>query len=248
LYESAARAQIALRPPGTAIGHGVTAFRQQLSRPARMHRKWLACLGISFCAVLLTAWPDGLRHFRYDRAALQSGEVWRLVTGHLVHLDSRHLLFNLAGLFLLCELLWQDMPLSRGLALLGVTMLGVSGLLLWLHPELAWYAGLSGALHGLWSGSALMGCRPPAVRPNIFSATPTSAWRRVQKSWPLVRCVSLIGLVLLIGKLALESRHGALLYSDNVTGTMVITAAHLYGALIGSGAVLIWFGARCWRR
>ena len=37
--------------------------------------------------------PAGLL---FDRAALANGEVWRLLTGHLVHSDPAHLAWNLA--------------------------------------------------------------------------------------------------------------------------------------------------------
>ena len=71
-----------------------------------------------------------------------------------MHLNLRHLLLNLLGLILICELLWDDLVLLEVLALLLVSGLGVS-LLLWLNqPQLIWYAGLSGVLHGLWAGCA----------------------------------------------------------------------------------------------
>ena len=37
----------------------------------------------------------------YDRVAIGGGEVWRLVTGHWVHTDSWHALWNIAALLLL---------------------------------------------------------------------------------------------------------------------------------------------------
>ena len=49
--------------------------------------KWLVCLGVSVCALALMVWPDALADFRYDRAALLAGQWWRIVTGHLVHLN-----------------------------------------------------------------------------------------------------------------------------------------------------------------
>ena len=63
--------------------------------------KWLVCLGVSVCALALMVWPDALADFRYDRAALLAGQWWRIVTGHLVHLNAAHLAFNLFGLFLM---------------------------------------------------------------------------------------------------------------------------------------------------
>jgi rhomboid family GlyGly-CTERM serine protease len=209
--------------------------------PNTQQSKWLLCLGVSFCALVLTYLPQGLIHFRYDRAALESGEAWRVITAHLVHLNTPHLLFNLLGLWLLCELLWHEMPLLHGLGLLGSTAIGISALLWWRHPELAWYAGLSGALHGLWAGCALAGLWPAFFILKRQSAMyGSSRWSRLKMHWPLSRCICLAGLLLLAAKLAIEYRYGASPRAIQAIGSAVVTIAHLYGAMIGVCYVLIW--------
>lgn len=88
----------------------------------------------------------------WQRGALENGQYWRLISAHLVHLNLRHLMLNLLGLIVICELIWDDLALADALALLLFSALGVS-LLLWSNqPQLIWYAGLSGVLHGLWAG------------------------------------------------------------------------------------------------
>ena len=54
---------------------------------------------------------------QYDRAALATGEWWRLVTGHLVHLGWDHLALNVAGLIGLWWLYGRhrDLPDPAGL-------------------------------------------------------------------------------------------------------------------------------------
>jgi membrane associated rhomboid family serine protease len=53
---------------------------------------------LAVCAVL-AAGGDELRDLgRYDRQAIESGEYWRLVSGHLVHLGFGHVWPNLAAL------------------------------------------------------------------------------------------------------------------------------------------------------
>lgn len=213
-----------------------------MRRPTRQSA-WLLCLGVSFCTLALTYLPQGLLHFRYDRAGLASGEVWRLVTGHLVHLNTPHLLFNLLGLWLLCELLWHELPLPHGLGLLVSAALGISALLWWRHPELLWYAGLSGALHGLWAGCALAGVWPPPRSQPGRPVLPTPASRsRCGLRWPPARCIALAGLVLLMAKLAIEYRYGASQQVMQAIGSPVVTIAHLYGALAGAAYVSIWRG------
>ncbi|MEM7567746.1 MAG: rhomboid family intramembrane serine protease, partial [Pseudomonadota bacterium] len=61
-------------------------------------------LGTQFAAAILPGTFEGLIH---SDTGLASGEVWRLATGHLVHLDGIHLGANLAALLAL------GLPLER---------------------------------------------------------------------------------------------------------------------------------------
>lgn len=200
--------------------------------------KWSLCLGVSFCALILTCWPDGFALFRYDRAAILSGQAWRLVSAHFAHLNATHLFLNVAGLFLLAELIWADLPVSHGLGLIGTTSIGISLLLWWRHPELQWYAGLSGMLHGLWAGCALAGLLPMLTQRVSQAILQPVALTRTAMLRNRYAC--LIGMLLLITKLVIEWRHGASASTEKIIGAPVVTAAHLYGALVGGAYVLIW--------
>ncbi len=90
----------------------------------------------------------------WQRESLAHGEGWRLLSAHMVHLSPRHLLMNVLGLWLVTELLCETLTAAQWMSLLLVCALGTSLLLLLLQPQLQWYAGLSGVLHGLWSGGA----------------------------------------------------------------------------------------------
>lgn len=83
----------------------------------------------------------------YDRQAIQAGEVWRLLTGHLVHLSSGHLTTDLLGFGLsgvLIECCWGH---KSGLLYLAMGT-GI-GLALWVfEPTLARFGGLSGLAYG----------------------------------------------------------------------------------------------------
>ena len=137
-----------------------------------IHDKWRFCLAVALVALLAACWPDGLMRLRYDRFGLMDGEMWRVVTAHLVHLNRLHVFLNLLGLLLICELQWGALPLRHGIGLLGFSGMAISASLWWLHPELVWYAGLSGALHGLWAGCVLFG-----LRPAFFTWPEHSCWR-----------------------------------------------------------------------
>jgi len=101
----------------------------------------------ALCAVIALAGPGTSEALRYDRDRIWAGQLWRLLTGNLVHLGWGHLAMNVAALLLIAPLApaWVLLPCG----------LGVSAGLLFLSPETAWYVGLSGALHGLFASGAL---------------------------------------------------------------------------------------------
>jgi hypothetical protein len=90
---------------------------------------------------------------------------------------------------------------------IGATAMIDAGLW-WAQPQVQWYVGLSGLLHGAWAaGAAAEGVR-------------RGGW-----AWLMP--------VVLVLKLALEQRAGASLLAPEFP---VVTIAHLYGALGGLGA------------
>lgn len=150
---------------------------------------------------------------RYERAAVAAGEVWRILTAHLVHYDFRHLALNLGGLALLWGLFLGDAPARAWLAVALVSAVTIGAGLWFLDPRLIWYLGLSGILHGVWAAGGVAACR---------------RWR----------LEGVVTLALLAGKLALEQVHGALTAGGR-DSLPVVTEAHLYGALGGLVAALV---------
>ena len=90
----------------------------------------------------------------WQREGIVHGEGWRLFSAHLVHLNPQHLVMNVLGLWVVTELLCETLTARQWISLLTVCALGTSLLLLLLQAQLQWYAGLSGVVHGLWSGGA----------------------------------------------------------------------------------------------
>src|ERR1700694_3419816 len=112
----------------------------------------LACLALPW--VLWAGGPHWTAELRYERAGLQHGEWWRLLSAHWVHLNARHLLLDSAGLALLWALYARELPPTVWmLGALAATATIDAGLW-WEHPEVQWYAGLSGLLHGAWAAAA----------------------------------------------------------------------------------------------
>ena len=145
---------------------------------------------------------------RYQHDAIHDGQLWRLLTGNFVHLGWPHLGMNLAGLVLTWLLFGRLLSPGKWLTVLFVSSLGVSLGLLLFDPDLVWYVGLSGTLHGLFVAGAIASIR---------------AGYRLE--WLL--------LLFLVGKLTWEQFNGAMPGSADLAGGTVIVNAHLYGAISG---------------
>lgn len=107
-------------------------------------------LGGLLCAVQVL---DTLLPLRWVRTQFVLGAWWQPMSAQLVHLGWTHALLNALALVLLLSALrpWLAARIL-GLATLGGAV-GVAAVLL-LDTQCATYAGASGALHGLWAGSA----------------------------------------------------------------------------------------------
>lgn len=84
----------------------------------------------------------------FSAADILRGETWRLFSGHFIHADLQHLLWNCLGLAVLGTLLEYR---SRAVLTtsLAIGVLSVSALLLTPYTQLVYYCGLSGVLNTL---------------------------------------------------------------------------------------------------
>lgn len=145
---------------------------------------------------------------RYERTELLA-EIWRLWTGHLVHLSWAHLGMNLLTVAVLQALFIGVWRAVDWLLLLSVLGLAVSLLFWGLQPQLEWYVGLSGVLHGMWAVGAMR------------------LWQRDQ-------LVAGLLIVLLIAKIVYEQVAGSMPWSQSLAGGKVVIDAHAYGAYVGT--------------
>jgi rhomboid family GlyGly-CTERM serine protease len=141
----------------------------------------------------------------YQRAAIAAGEWWRLLTAHFVHLDAAHAVLNGLGLVLMWALFARDYSPLRWLAIYLVAALAVSAGLYVFDPQIEWYVGASGALHGVMSAGTLAHLR-----------------RRDLDGWILA--------AFLVAKLSYEQLAGQMPFSGAAN---TVVDAHLYGAIGG---------------
>ena len=174
---------------------------------------WLVGLLAAVLVLLYFTGDTGRQVLRYERAAVLHGEYWRLLTGHLVHGSGQHLLLNAVGLGLIGALFPREYSLRGWLLILASSVVIIDLGFVFLEPQLEWYVGLSGVLHGVLAAGAI------------------GWWQH--ESRPLALALTLV----LIGKLAWEQWHGALPLSGDMP---VVVDAHLYGAIGGAlaGALL----------
>lgn len=87
-------------------------------------------------------------NLEYVRLRVLDGELWRLLTASLTHINLNHLLLNLCALATLLLIAYRLDRLQAALIVLPLVCI-LSNTLLLLFPSLDWYRGLSGGLYGL---------------------------------------------------------------------------------------------------
>jgi rhomboid family GlyGly-CTERM serine protease len=110
--------------------------------------RWIWLLGIvSVCVALLALGDSARAYLRYDRAAIEAGAWWRILSAHWVHTDAHHLLLNALGLVLVWALFAADYRPGQWLFIAVGGAIAIGAGLYWLSPTVAWYVGGSGLLH-----------------------------------------------------------------------------------------------------
>ena len=196
---------------------------------ARHHGSgWPGAAGLwslAFVAITMgLQWLPGAAQWgQFDRTAWAGGAWWQVLTAQWVHLSSLHAAANALGMVVLLRV-FHGLVSGRlqALALLG-GYAGVAAVLV-LDTNCGFYAGASGALHGLLTGGAcaLLTSRPPQ---------PTSMPR--QRLHIVAGCV-LLGLA---AKLLVQ-HFGATPAAPGWLGFASYFPAHEAGALGGVLAVL----------
>lgn len=178
-------------------------------------------LALSLLLLFLQFFQDTLV---FKRNSIQQGEWWRLLSGNLVHTNYPHLALNVSGL-LICGFLFFDYfsPQKFLISLLFLCICVGLGIY-YFSPALMWYAGISGALYGLF----IVGGFFSILNKDFITGIPLIILIPIKIIWDLY--------------------HGGSQSSAELIGAPVATEAHLYGMIgafiIGLTIFLTGYGQR----
>ena len=125
------------------------------------------------------------------------------------------MILNALGLGLIWSLFWRTFTTGRWLFITLFSSLSVTLGLYWLMPDVIWYVGLSGLLHGLFVAGTIGGIRHGDHREALL-------------------------LAVIIAKLLWEQIYGPMPGTADMAGGPVIVESHLFGAIGGAIAALIF--------
>lgn len=176
---------------------------------------------VALTTLLEAAHAQVFGRLAYYRHAILRGEIWRLLTGHLVHAGPLHLFWNLAGLALVWIAFGPRLTGRRWLAASLFSGLGAGLGVLAFEPQVRAMVGLSGLLHGLMAAGAVAAIRSGERLGWLF-------------------------LAVLTAKIFWEQLFGPTAATQAALGGAIAVGAHLYGSLAGalSGLALLPRSAR----
>jgi rhomboid family GlyGly-CTERM serine protease len=168
-------------------------------------------LAIAALAVAVHLLPVAASALQFDRAAIVTGEWWRLFTAHVTHFEANHLAWDVAVLLVLGWLCERESR-AHVVAALGASAVAITSVVMLAQPQFQTYRGLSGldcALFGLLAGWLLRNDEKPAQ---------------------VTGAVALVGV---LAKSALELSTGETVFATG-HGYAPVPLAHLVGAAVGA--------------
>jgi rhomboid family GlyGly-CTERM serine protease len=189
--------------------HTKASFRSFRSFP------WLTFV---VAAIAVAAQTDEVvsRYLAYDRMAIRAGEIWRILTGHLVHWSGNHLFWDVVMFITLGAIVESRHRNSFIVTLMG-SAAAISAVLWFCHPTIGQYRGLSGL------DSAL------------FTQALVSLASDARRAGHAMICRLMFLFVLgFAAKIAYELVTGDTLFVDSsLAGFSALPSVHMIGGLIG---------------
>ena len=122
----------------------------------------LACVALAVAALIFVS-PNLAAELTFRADLVQTGEAWRLLTLHVVHLHPAHLLMNVVALWILGDLVELSLGRGRGWAIAAVSAAGAAGGCAWMGYAEA--LGASGIVTGFAGALLVLELRAPATLP-----------------------------------------------------------------------------------
>jgi rhomboid family GlyGly-CTERM serine protease len=173
-------------------------------------------LAIFAAAVAIGLAPSAAEWLQYDRDAVESGQVWRIVTCHLTHWSLDHFLWDAAALVALGSCCERESR-SRTLACIAASAVLIP-LVVWaVLPDMPTYRGLSGIDSALFVLLAVL-----LIRDSL-----------TERDWHRILVYSLV-VAGFLGKIGFELVTSTTLFVDSRGSEMVpVALAHIVGAAVG---------------
>jgi len=161
----------------------------------------LAVSALSFC---LQFWQP---QFIYTRETVSQGEVWRIITSQFVHTNWPHYLLNISSVWLFAFLFYTTISFKTFTINLLLLAIAVGACLHIWEPQILWYAGLSGAIYGLY----LIGAHSALKNDDYLIGIGTA--------------------LLILAKVVFDHWFGPIQDNSELIEARVVTEAHVYGVL-----------------
>jgi len=197
---------------------GLGLDRNQLSQLILRHVScWQFPAVLIFVSGIFELFGDpGRELLQYDRIAIADGELWRLVSGHFVHLGRSHYVLNAIAMLLVWLAVGEFLTRRQWIIVTAACIAGVNAGLWFLNPGIVWYVGMSGFLHGLLVAGIVRG----------YQFLPREA---------------VLGGMVVLTKIVYEQMLGPMPGSEQSAGGDVVVDSHLYGALAGLAVAAVFW-------
>lgn len=181
----------------------------------------LVCL-VAVAASVASAWPLAAELLEYNRTLIGQGQVWRVITGHVVHWTPSHWFWDVATFLVLGIVCARNSP-ARFAAALGASAAAISAFLWCCRPQIEVYRGLSG------------------VDTTLFTMLAVGLWRDARRDGSIGRQFAAAALVgALPAKTAFEWITGSTLFVDpNPEAFIPLVGVHIVGAIVGCACAIV---------
>lgn len=170
---------------------------------------------VIFTSILLALLGENTAlSLRYERGAIDEGEIWRLFSANFLHSGWNHLWLNLTAFIVIYSLFFKYLSNSAWWFTTIFSSLGITLSIYIFMSELGWYVGLSGVLHSLVVVGSIAG------------------FYQGRKEFILL-------LIIVCLKIIFEQFFTPISSTLISIDTKIIVNAHLYGVIIGFISVLI---------